>query len=161
MNSTNACAYNKLARPSRRLPIWDKLPPMLEDILMTYDRNFRTRARANTWNIGAVLLSAFFASACANSAEPSSATRLSPEQLTAANAAQIREPIERLTHRSAAAPEVGSDGTTEVVDLRGGFQSVTMVRKNPDGTHTTICTDSADEAVRFMLSEPTPTAEDR
>jgi hypothetical protein len=36
-----------------------------------------------------------------------------------------------------------------------------MVRKNPDGTHTGICTDSADEAVRFMLSGPTPTVEDR
>ena len=120
---------------------------------MTYHPPFRT--------IGAALLSAFCLSACANSAEPSPATSLSREQLTAANAAQIREPIERLTHRSAAAPEVGSDGTTEVVDLRGGFQSVTMVRKNPDGTHTGICTDSADEAVRFLLSEPTPAAEDR
>lgn len=154
MNSTNACTYNKLARPSRRTHIWDKLPPKLEDILMTYDLNF-------SWNIGAALLSAFCMSACASSAEPASATSLAPEQLTAANAALIREPIERLTHRSAAAPEVGSDGTTEVVDLRGGFQSVTMVRKNPDGTHTGICTDSADEAVRFMLSEPTHTVEDR
>ncbi len=126
---------------------------------MAYHPNFRSRA--SSWKIGAALVSAAFMSACANSAEPVSATSLLPEQLTAANAAQIREPIERLTHRSGAAPTVGSDGTTEVVDLRGGFQSVTMVRKNPDGTHTGICTDSADEAVRFMLSEPTPTVEDR
>src|SRR5258708_12690206 len=101
---------------------------------MTYHPNFR--------NIGAALLSAFFASACASSAEPLSATSLSPEQLTAANTALIREPIERLTHRSAAASEVGSDGTTEVVDLRGGFQSVTILPKNPHRTHTALCTDS-------------------
>lgn len=128
---------------------------------MEYRPDDRTRTRAKTWSLRAALLSLFCLSACTSSAEPTSTTTLSREQLTAANAAQIREPIERLTHRTAGTPQVSTDGTTEVVDLRGGFQSVTMVRKNPDGTHTGICTDSADEAVRFMLSEPRPAAEDR
>jgi hypothetical protein len=128
---------------------------------MMHPNDCRVGARAKPWNIGAALLSAFWISACANSVEPTPPTSLSSEPLTAADVAQIREPIERLTHRSAAPPQLGSDGTTQIVDLQGGFQTVTMVRKNPDGTHTQICTDSTDEAVRFMLSEPKPSAEDR
>ena len=115
------------------------------------------RALVSTRKLSTVMVLACCAVACANPGESAPATSVSTQQLNA----EIREPIERLTHRSAGQPQVGADGTTQVVDLRGGFQSVTMVRLNPDGTFSGICTDSTDDAVRFMTSEPTPTAEDR
>ena len=117
----------------------------------------RRRTPVSKWKVGTSLLFACCAAGCANPGESAPATNLSTQQLNA----EIREPIERLTHRSAAEPQVARDGTTQVVDLRGGFQSVTMVRRNPDGTFSGICTNSADEAVRFLTSEPAPAVEDR
>src|SRR5215468_10003061 len=90
----------------------------------------RRRTPVSKWKVGTSLLFAFCAAGCANPGESAPATNLSTQQLNA----EIREPIERLTHRSAAEPQVARDGTTQVVDLRGGFQSVTMVRRNSDGT---------------------------
>lgn len=109
------------------------------------------------WKVSTSLLFACCATACANPGEPTPATTASTRQLNA----EIREPIERLTHRSAGETQVARDGTTQVVDLRGGFQSVTIVRRNPDGTFSGICTNSTDDAVRFLTSEPAPAVEDR
>lgn len=105
----------------------------------------------------AALFLAFCRTACVSAGEPTAAKTLSPEQVNT----EIREPIERLTHRPTSEPASSSDGKSVVLDLEGGLRYVTMVSRNPDGSHTTICTNSADDAVRFMLSPPAPTTAER
>ena len=120
------------------------------------DSKPRRRTPIKTWKMGTALVFAFV-SACANAGEPTPAASVSTQQANT----QIREPIERLTHRSAGAPQKASDGTTELVDLRGGFQQVTMIKQNADGTFSMICTDSTEQAVRFLTSDAPATVEDR
>jgi len=117
----------------------------------------KSRTPVSRWKVSTSLLFACCATACANPGEPTPATTASTQQLNG----EIREPIERLTHRSASQPQKAADGTTELVDLRGGFQQVTMVKQNADGSLSTICTDSTEQAVRFMTSDAPATVEDR
>jgi hypothetical protein len=41
-----------------------------------------------------------------------------------------------------------------LLDLQGGFQHTVIVRRNPDGTHSIICTDSIDQATEFLARSP-------
>jgi len=117
----------------------------------------RRRIPVSTRKLSIALVFACCAAGCSNSGESAPATNLSSQQLNA----EIREPIERLTHRSAGQLQRASDGTTDLVDLRGGFQNVTIARQNADGSFNTICTDSTDQAVRFLTSDAPATVEDR
>jgi hypothetical protein len=47
------------------------------------------------------------------------------------------------------------------VDLQGAFQHAVIVRRNPDGTHSLICTDSIDQATEFLARPPQSKAEEQ
>jgi hypothetical protein len=50
---------------------------------------------------------------------------------------------------------------TQLVDLQGGFQHAVIVRRNADGTHSVICTDSIDQATEFLARPPQSKVEEQ
>jgi hypothetical protein len=47
------------------------------------------------------------------------------------------------------------------VDLTAGFHHAVIVRKNPDGTHSIICTDSIESATEFLARPPQAPVEEK
>jgi hypothetical protein len=69
---------------------------------------------------------------------------------TSPTAEQTRD-LEHLLKRPSHLNSVTLDSSgTQSVDLRNGFNSVIMVEKNPDGSHSALCTDSLERANEFL-----------
>jgi hypothetical protein len=47
------------------------------------------------------------------------------------------------------------------VSLQAGFRNVVIVEKNPDGSHSAICTNSLDRATEFFAGGSRMTLEER
>ena len=95
-----------------------------------------------------------------------SATPSSPDTPTrpALSAEQARvlsglEPL--LQHPSQDLPVTVDAMGGQKVDIGVGFQHAAIVRKNPDGTHSIICTDSIEGATDFLARPPQMLVEEK
>ncbi len=72
-----------------------------------------------------------------------------------AAAPDLHESVRQLTARGAENLDVSAGPVpgTRIIRIRGGFNEVLVAKTNPDGTVSTRCVDSADEADAF-LGEP-------
>jgi hypothetical protein len=87
--------------------------------------------------------------------EPSVTPSKSPSgiALTPEVAREVRE-LEPLLRRPTNLPLTRDSRGGQFLDLQGGFQHAVIARRNPDGTHSIICTDSIDQATEFLARPP-------
>src|SRR5262249_30325175 len=94
-----------------------------------------------------------------------SEARSSPTQAAAAvdaeQAQQVRRLESLLKRPSSDLPSSTDANGRQSVSLQSGFRNVVMVEKNPDGSHSIICTDSLDRATEFFAGGSRNTLEEQ
>jgi hypothetical protein len=84
-------------------------------------------------------------------------SQVSPEQVR-----EIRRSLEPMLTRT---PEgltmTSGEGGTQTVDLQGGFQHVFILEKNADGSFSTTCTDSLENATHALAGASSGNLEER
>lgn len=94
------------------------------------------------------ILAAFLMAACQPLDSSLSASHSSSEAISAAS-------LEPLLKRPSSLRSVKSDPSgAQILELPSGFHSVVMVVRHPDGSHSTVCTDSLDRATEVLVGTP-------
>jgi hypothetical protein len=74
---------------------------------------------------------------------------------TVAEAEQVVQQIAPVVDRTGANVRVVNlPGGAQQIDLNGGFQNALVARTNADGTVSTACVDSTEQARQFLLAAP-------
>ena len=94
-----------------------------------------------------------------------SATPSSPDTPTrpalSAEQARVLSGLEPMLRRPSHLPVTIDAAGGQKLDLQGGFHHAVIARKNLDGTHSIICTDSIESATDFLAGSPRTLVEEK
>ncbi len=96
-----------------------------------------------------------------SSVNPSSSDSPAKAALSPEAARGLSQLESMLRRPSQGLPETSDAHGRVSLDLQGGFQHAVIAQQNPDGTYSTICTDSIDRATEFFTRIPQNQVEEK